>query len=146
VYSALTTGVALWWGVGHLESRKLARDLVLEPRLGGRFYESWEDPSTDKDGALLGHVIQIRKWQLIKIAGYFGQEERCAHGVLSIWLRKEEGATRVVLQHDAVGDIDDELRQSFAKNWEELLEALRAQVERHEAGGLRRDPAMDAGH
>jgi uncharacterized protein YndB with AHSA1/START domain len=143
IFAALTTGVALWWGAGYLENRKLARDLVLEPRLGGRFYESWEDPSSDRDGALLGHVIQIRKAQVLKIAGHFGIEERCAHGVLSIWLRREEKGTRVELEHDAVGDIDDEVRSTFTKNWQDLLEALKAQVERLHSEGLRHDPALE---
>jgi uncharacterized protein YndB with AHSA1/START domain len=143
IFAALTTGIALWWGAGYLESRELARDLVLEPHLGGRFYESWEEPSTDKDGALLGHVIQIRKWQVLKIAGHFGMEDRCAHGVLAIRLRREQNGTKVYLQHDAVGDIDDGIRAEFTKNWQDLLNALRAQVEQLHSEGLRHDPALD---
>jgi len=143
VFSALTKGVAVWWGAGYLESAKLACDLILEPRLGGRFYESWEDNSTDKDGALLGNVIQIRKLQLIKMAGFFGLEERCAFGVVSIWLKRVESGTLVKLQHDATGDLDEALKETQLISWQNLLDALKSQVEHHQSLGLRSDPAFD---
>jgi uncharacterized protein YndB with AHSA1/START domain len=143
VFNALTTGVALWWDAKHLESKKLARDLILEPRLGGRFYETWEDPPTDKDGALLGNVIQIHKWQIIKIAGYFGLEEHCAHGVVSIRLVRCKTGTNLRFQHDAVGELSDGLICKTRTAWHDLLNSLKKQVEEQHSSGLRVDPAFD---
>jgi uncharacterized protein YndB with AHSA1/START domain len=143
IFAALTTGVAIWWGPGYLESAKLARDLILEPRLGGRFYESWDDSSTDKDGALLGNVIQIKKLQLIKVAGYFGLEEHCAFGVVSIWLKRQDGGTLVKFQHDATGDLDEAIKETQMITWQNLLDALRTQVEHHQSLGVRSDPAFE---
>ena len=53
VFSALTTGVSMWWGNLSLE-REDASDLVMEPKIGGRFYERWGKVTTIKRGAL-GH-------------------------------------------------------------------------------------------
>jgi uncharacterized protein YndB with AHSA1/START domain len=144
VFAALTTGVALWWDAKHLENEKLARDLILEPRLGGRFYETWETPATDKDGALLGTVIQIRKWHVLKIAGFFGLEERCAWGVVSFRLVREDRGTTVHLTHDASGDIDDSVRAKMLASWNHLLNSLKAHVEHQHSSGLRGDPAFGA--
>jgi uncharacterized protein YndB with AHSA1/START domain len=143
VFAALTTGVALWWSAGHLENEKLARDLILEPRLGGRFYETWEQPASDKDGSLLGNVIQIRRAQVIKIAGFFGLEDHCAYGVLSIHLRKHQDEVIVHLCHEAIGNIDDAVQNQMAKSWQELLSALKELVESHHSHGLRSDPALE---
>ena len=143
VFAALTTGVALWWSAGHLENEKLARDLILEPRLGGRFYESWDQPASDKSGSLLGNVIQIRRSEVIKIAGFFGLEEQCAYGVLSIHLRRHRDGVTVHLSHDAIGNIDDEIQKRMADTWQDLLSALKELVEKHHSHGLRSDPALE---
>jgi uncharacterized protein YndB with AHSA1/START domain len=143
IFAALTTGVAIWWSPGYLESARLARDLILEPRLGGRFYESWDDSSADKDGALLGNVIQIKKLELIKIAGYFGLEEYCAFGVVSIWLKRQEGGTLVKFQHDATGALDEAIKETQMISWQNLLDALKTQVEHHQSLGVRNNPAFD---
>ena len=143
VFAGLTTGVALWWDAGHLESEKLARDLILEPRLGGRFYETWDQPDSDKGGSLLGTVIQIRRAEVIKIAGYFGLEEHCAHGVLSIHLHRNRDGVTVRFCHEAVGNIDETVRKKTAQQWQELLAALKELVEKHHSQGLRSDPALE---
>ena len=55
VWEALTGEVAAWWGGPYLYSAKLATDIRMEPRPGGRFYEVWGD----EEGALWASVIQV---------------------------------------------------------------------------------------
>lgn len=142
VFATLTTGVAHWWDAKHLESKKLARDLILEPRLGGRFYETWEDPSTDKDGALLGNVIQIRRGQILKIAGFFGFEELNALSVVTFKLRRDGSKTAVHFNFDSSGNLDDVAKDSLISFWTELLHALKDRIEHQHSTGLRANPAF----
>ena len=40
VFAALTKHVSAWWGPPYVIGED-ARDLVVEPRIGGRVYEDW---------------------------------------------------------------------------------------------------------
>ncbi len=142
LFSALTTGVAQWWDSTHLEGKKLARDLVLEPRLGGRFYETWEDPITDRDGALLANVIQIRKGQILKLAGFFGFEELDAFSVASFRLVRHEKHTTFKFSFETSGNLNAKARLKMISFWTELLKALKEHVEHQHPSGVRSDPSF----
>jgi uncharacterized protein YndB with AHSA1/START domain len=142
VFRAFTRATALWWGAPYLVDRH-ADDLVLEARVGGRFYESWDGAGEDTEGALLGTVVAIKKPELIKFQGSFGLSQRVGHGVVSIHLKGLGHETEVVVVHQAIGEIDDEVRHRYAQGWQDLLDRLKAFVEMHRTHGIRHDPSLD---
>lgn len=143
IFTALTTGTAIWWGAPYLE-RKNATDLVLEPKIGGRFYEQWGRTQSDHTGALLGTVVAIEPPKLLRLHGSFGQTERTIIGVVSIELSPFKGGTQVKFSHQAMGDLDDELEMQYARGWHDLLGRLKFFVEEGQAEGVRYDPSLHA--
>ncbi|PWU01559.1 MAG: hypothetical protein C5B53_02695 [Candidatus Melainabacteria bacterium] len=141
VFTALTTGAAIWWGAPYLE-RKEATDLVLEPKIGGRFYERWAHLSSEPIGALLGSVVAIDPPNLLRMHGSFGMTERAVLGVVSIELTPISSGTQVKFSHQATGDLDDELEVHYAHGWHDLLGRLKFFVEEGEAEGVRFDPSL----
>jgi uncharacterized protein YndB with AHSA1/START domain len=141
IFTALTTGTAIWWGAPYLE-RQDATDLVLEPKIGGRFYERWDQVRSDPSGALLGVVVAIDRPRLLRMHGTFGMTERAVMGVVSIELTPFSGGTQVKFSHQATGDLDEELELHYAKGWHDLLGRLKFFVEEGEAEGVRFDPSL----
>ncbi|MGH2437062.1 MAG: hypothetical protein ACRDFA_08715, partial [bacterium] len=45
VFDALTKEVSAWWGMPHMYSEEAARDIILEPRVGGRLFDRGVDGS-----------------------------------------------------------------------------------------------------
>lgn len=142
VFAALTTGTALWWGAPYLENKD-AHDLVMELRLGGRFYECWTRPSSDKDGSLLGTITALNKPALLKMEGSFGMGARCSHGIVTFYLKRSHLGTQVQFSHKAIGDITDEVRERYSVGWNDLLNRLKKLIEVQQEGGLRHEPAFD---
>jgi uncharacterized protein YndB with AHSA1/START domain len=141
VFTALTTGTAIWWGAPYLE-RKEATDLVLEPKVGGRFYERWNLTPGEGSGALLGSVVAIDPPRLLRMHGSFGMTERAVLGVVSIELSPFSEGTQVKFSHQATGDLDDELELHYAHGWHDLLGRLKFFVEEGAAEGVRFDPSL----
>jgi len=69
VFNVVTKEVAAWWGAPYLYT-KLAKNVILEPKLGGRFYEVWGIGQ----GRMWGIVTQIRKNEWIEITGTIGMK------------------------------------------------------------------------
>lgn len=141
IFTALTTGTAIWWGAPYLE-RKDAKDLVLEPKVGGRFYERWGRIHNDVKGALLGTVVAIDPPRLLRMHGSFGMTERPVMGIVSIELIPIADGTQVKFSHQAMGDLDDQLEMQYARGWHDLLGRLKFFVEEGEAEGVRYDPNL----
>ena len=53
VFEVLTNEVSMWWGEPYLRNFK-SESLILEARLGGKFYETWKN-----GGMILGEVIEF---------------------------------------------------------------------------------------
>jgi uncharacterized protein YndB with AHSA1/START domain len=115
VFEALTTQVASWWGAPYLYS-ELAKDLILEPRIGGRFYEVWGDD----DGRLWGIVTQIRRNEWLEITGSIGMDG-AVQGVMCYELKAQGGGTVLSLTHKAIGHITTKTRSGYAFGWKDLF-------------------------
>jgi uncharacterized protein YndB with AHSA1/START domain len=115
VFQALTTQVASWWGAPYLYS-ELAKDIVLELKLGGRFYEVWGED----DGALWGIVTQIKRNEWLEITGPIGMSG-VVHGVLCYELKAQGAGTIVRLSHKAIGQISSKTRSGYSYGWKDLL-------------------------
>jgi uncharacterized protein YndB with AHSA1/START domain len=143
VFSALTTGVSMWWGFPYIE-REDASDLVMEPRLGGRFLERWSRDGTENHGALLGLVVAIDKPRLLRIQGSFGMSKNSILGLLSIELTATKEGTLLHLTFHAHGNFDEGEQLRFGRGWHDLAGRLKFFVEEGHAKGVRYDPSLQS--
>lgn len=131
VFEALTTDIAAWWGFPYLFS-DAAKNIVLEARLGGRFYEDWGDG----DGWLWAIVTGIKKLERIELTGTLAMTG-AVQGTATIRLKARGKETSVKVTHRAVGEIDEETRKEYSRGWQDLLgNRLKAFVEAGKRQGI----------
>ncbi|HEY9712450.1 MAG TPA: SRPBCC domain-containing protein [Chroococcales cyanobacterium] len=141
VFAALTTGIASWWGLPYFESRE-ARNIILEPKVGGRLYEQWDFERGDQEGALLGTVIGINPPEYLRLAGCFAMADYAAHGFLTFRLSYSNGVTTVSLKHSVLGEVNKELEERYTKGWIDLMSRLTHLVEEGHSRGIKHDPSL----
>ncbi len=135
VFDALTENIAAWWGVPYYIGDK-PKDLILEPKVGGRFYEVW----SSTEGSLWGVVSEIRKNERLEISGSIGMSG-AVHGKLGFDLQTKGKSTMLKMTHSAVGDVDEESRKNFSVGWKDLLGIrLKAFCEKGKKYGLGHEP------
>jgi uncharacterized protein YndB with AHSA1/START domain len=127
VYEAMTGDITPWFG-GPYSTLPDAKGRVIEPRVGGRFYEDWGDGY----GALWGTVTSIRKNEWLEFSGSCGMGG-AVHGVVRIELEEQGGATLIKLSHRAMGEVNADAANGYTQGWTDLLGTrLKAWVERGE--------------
>jgi len=141
VFNALTTGTAIWWGIPYLQ-RKDACDLIMEPKIGGRFYERWTLDKHDNKGALHATVVAIDPPHLLRLQGSFGMTTRAAWGTATIELKQAGKHTNVQFSYHAFGELDDIIEEEYARGWYDLLGRLKFFVEEGSAEGIKHDPSL----
>jgi len=135
VYNAITNKIAAWWGAPYLYTR-LAKDLVLEPKLGGKFYEVWGIGQ----GRLWGTVTQIKKNEWIEITGTIGMKG-AVQGNICFALEAKGHSTLLTLTHHAIGQISEETRSGYVLGWKDLLGTrLKSFIEAGKKYGVGFDP------
>jgi uncharacterized protein YndB with AHSA1/START domain len=141
VFAALTKGVAVWWGKPYFESED-AHDIILEPKLGGHFFERWSRDAHSPDGALLGIVVAVKHPNLLRMRGSFGMGNRLVQGLVEFEMLHSETGTDLRFSHQASGDISEELKMQYARAWHDLLGRLKFYVEEGHGEGIRHEPHM----
>ena len=96
---------------------------VLEPRLGGRFYEG----DVDNAGVLYATVTRIERPARLTLTGPMGMTGPVA-GVISYELEESDAGTTLRLSHKALGDVSEETQQAYSKGWGQVHEALQDYV------------------
>ncbi len=136
VFDALTKNLGAWWGPPYLLGQS-ARDLIVEPTLGGRVYEDWGGG----EGALWGTVTSLKKLDHIEWTGRIGMGGAVI-GVVSYTLEARGKGTLLKLSHRAAGEVTLDTERNYGGGWQDLLGSrLRAFVERGERQGIRKGPA-----
>ena len=131
VFSALTKDTSFWWGAPYLISDEL-KELVVEPKLGGMFYEDWGDGA----GAIWGTVTQWKKNEIFEFTGKCGMGG-AVNGVICFTLESKGSSTLLKLEHDAVGHITEKTQSGYTHGWNDLLEKrLKTYVEKGECHGI----------
>jgi len=111
-----------------------ARDIILEPNVGGRLFEDWGDG----EGVLYATVTIARRPEWLRLSGPIGIRGAVA-GVVDIMLEPKGQETVVRLSHWVVGEVTNETEASYDRGWKALLgERLKPFVERGERTGLKR--------
>jgi len=127
VWRAITVETGAWWPHRFKDEGRV----VLEPAVGGRFYEDWGDGR----GALYAEVVYLDPPRALCTRGPMGM--RGAASTVK-WYRLEEagGGTVVKVSLHASGDIPDEVAAGYEKGAMAVLtEALKPYVERGKTYG-----------
>lgn len=124
VFDALTRDVGQWWAF------RMSREgsaLVLEPRVGGRFFEDFGDDQ----GALWGTVTYIKRPEILRLTGSLGMIKDPIIGVYTYELAEaKDGATLLKLTHRVAGEPAPDAAESYRGGWGKLLgRFLKAYVE-----------------
>jgi uncharacterized protein YndB with AHSA1/START domain len=133
-FEVFATGMGRWWRPDHHLGKSPLKDVVLEPQVGGRWYEVNEDGSSCNWGKVLVWEPPTRlllAWQLN------GDWQYDADFVTELEFRfiPDGNGTRVELEHrnlDRYGDKTDAVRGSLdsAEGWTGALTAYIREVEK----------------
>ena len=135
VFGAIINDFAGWWGAPYLISQQ-AENIVLEPKLGGRLYESWGGAQ----GALWATVTRIKDGETLELTGPMGMSG-AVHSVTTFTLVSVDKATLVRLSQRVVGEVSESLQQGYTQGWGDLLGVrLKAYVETGKRYGLGHEP------
>jgi uncharacterized protein YndB with AHSA1/START domain len=116
-WRVFTEKMATWWPLTtHKIGKAKAVDAVIEPRVGGRWYERGDDGSTCDWGRVLSwepHSRLVLSWE---ITGDWKHDPSLKTEVEVHFIADGKNATRVELEHrhlDAYGARRDEMRGIF---------------------------------
>ena len=123
VWEAMTSGIGSWWPHTFADA---PHRIVLEPEIGGRFYEQFDESGAA--GALYAHVTYIEPEKTLRISGPMGMRGAVLY-VKTYRLEPFDGGTVVRTSAQAMGAMDDETVEGYRVGGIELLEALKASVE-----------------
>lgn len=134
VFEVLTNEISMWWGEPYLRNFK-SESLVLEAKLGGKLYETW-----NQGGMILAEVIELNPPERIVLRGSMGIEGLII-GVVSLNLEKKSNGTILNLEHSIMGDLPPHLKSGFDEGWDNLIGIrLKAWVEDKVSYGLGKVP------
>ena len=138
VYKALTTDIGYWWGPPFGKDKDpngtAMKDVVVEPVLGGKFYESYGNGQ----GRIFGIVSRIEENAVVEVRGPMGSALP-VDGVMCYELSPSGNGTTLKFSHVMVGPIPAETHEHYGGGWNELLKnRLVAFVERGEKLGIRK--------
>jgi uncharacterized protein YndB with AHSA1/START domain len=131
-WSVFTEGMTTWWPLAHYKIGKAkAIEAIIEPRVGGRWYERGEDGSTCDWGRVLTwepHSRLVLTWD---INANWQFEPTLGTEIEVRFIPDGKKATRVELEHrklDRYGERRDEMRRIFDTegDWGRLLQAFAA--------------------
>jgi uncharacterized protein YndB with AHSA1/START domain len=129
-WRVFTEQMATWWPLAMYKIGKAAAvDAVIEPRVGGRWYERGEDGTTCDWGRVLAwepHARLVLTWDITADWQY---DPALQTEIEVRFIAEGEASTRVELEHrrlDRYGDRRDEMRTIFDEtgDWGRLLAAF----------------------
>ena|SRR6266404_5819527 len=109
--------IGRWWPKGPSFNGKLLKDLVLEGRIGGRFYERYAD-GTEYE---IGRITAYRPPELVAFTWRAPSWERSTQ--VEIRFSAEASGTRVELEHSGWEQAENirETRKSYHDGWDFVL-------------------------
>jgi uncharacterized protein YndB with AHSA1/START domain len=129
-WKVFTEKMATWWPLTtHKIGKANAVDAVIEPRVGGRWYERGDDGSTCDWGSVLAwepHTRLVLSWD---ITAEWQYDPKLKTEIEVRFIPEGQSATRVELEHrhlDRFGARQEEMRAIFGAEggWGRLLEGF----------------------
>ncbi len=135
VFDVATGDVKPWWDHTFYPD---PAELVIEPALGGRFYERFLEGR--EDGVIHAEVISVYRPELLRLEGPLGLSGRAYHLVTTWTLEETAGGeqTRFTVDLAMMGEVDAELAAIVRNVWVHFIEGrLKPFIEAgcHEAPG-----------
>jgi uncharacterized protein YndB with AHSA1/START domain len=131
-WRVFTERMGTWWPLAHYKiGTSAAVDAVMEPRVGGRWYERGEDGSTCEWGSVAAWEPLTRLVLYWQITADWQYDPALKTEIEVRFIPDGPGATRVELEHrrlDLYGERRDEMRRIFNSegDWGRLLAAFAA--------------------
>lgn len=122
VWTALTDGIGQWWDHSFTDKPYA---IVLEPVIGGRFYEQFDESGA---GALYATVTYVEPYRVLRTSGSMGMPGARQY-VKTYRLEASGDQTIVRTTASALGDIGPDLLTGYRDGGQKLLESLRHYVE-----------------
>ena len=127
-FEIFTAGMARWWLKTHTinPTKSTIKDIVMEPRAGGRWFERGEDGSECQWGKVLAWEPPRRLllgWQ-IDARFHF---DPAVLTEIELRFTPDGSGTRVELEHrdlERLGEEAERMAQSFSNGWGVLLESF----------------------
>ena len=114
VFDALTKGPDLWWGGGYRQTGK-GNHITLDLEIGANTVER----GAAGHAVIWGRIEEIRKPDRLDLSGRFAHPGAVA-GRVHFDLEDAAVGCRLQVTHQAVGAIDQGVRQRFVFGWQEL--------------------------
>jgi uncharacterized protein YndB with AHSA1/START domain len=133
-FDVFTTGLGRWWPKHGSNRPAMIRNVVLEPRVGGRWVEHYEDGTEQTVGEILAwdppHRF-VMTWDYTCV----GRSDSGIGSELEVrFIAEGENATRVELEHrlfERMGlEIGGKTRESVNGGWPLMLDLFKAEAER----------------
>lgn len=122
VWQALTGGIGAWWL--HSMSEQ-PYSITLEARIGGRFYEAFDDVG---NGALFATVTLCQPPHKLKFIGTLGMPQPVLNQTL-FELAEQDGGTLLKQSMTVFGVVLPEQAAGYRQGWQALLAQLKSYVE-----------------
>jgi len=132
-FDVFTSGIGRWWPRTHSISKTPVKMPVIEPRLGGRWYELGEDGSQTKVGKILVWDPPRRFVVTWEINSSWQADDSVSSEVEVKFVAEGPNATRVELEHrkfERMGaQAGEKMRTDVDRGWPGLLELFRKEAE-----------------
>ena len=127
-FRTFTDGIARWWPLEtHSIHEREAEDVVLEARVGGRFFERSASGAT----AAWGEVLECDPPRLIRYTWHPGYEPDAPMTEVEVRFQPEGDGTRVELEHrgwDRLGAAATEQQRGYDEGWDYVLGRFAAHI------------------
>ena len=131
-FRTFTADIASWWPVmSHSIGEGRVTEVVMEPRIGGRFYERWDD-GTEHDW---GEILEWDEPRRL-VCTWSPNPQRSTPTELEVRFESAGDGTRVFLEHrgwERLGGEAAALRQSYTSGWPVVIELFARRSEEAQA-------------
>jgi uncharacterized protein YndB with AHSA1/START domain len=133
-WQVFTEKMGTWWPLtSHKIGKAKAVDAVIEPRVGGRWYERGDDGTTCDWGRVLSWEPPSRLVLSWEISADWQHDPNVKTEVEVRFIAEGRDGTRIKLEHrhlDRYGPRRDEMRRTFESDmgWKGLLDAFAARA------------------
>ena len=132
-FEIFTSGLGTWWPRDHGIGKLPMKTAVMEPRLGGRWYELGEDGAQTNVGKIIVWEPPARFVMTWDINSQWKPDTAVSSEVEVRFIAEGANATRVELEHRKFEQMGAEpgtkMRTSVDGGWPKMLERFRAQAE-----------------
>jgi hypothetical protein len=127
-FATFTEGIGSWWpSESHSVGEDRVATVVMEPRVGGRLFERWDD-GTERDW---GEVVE---WDAPRrfVCTWQPNPDRPAPTEVEVRFAPVDGGTRVTLVHrrwERLGGDAVEARRSYVTGWAPVMDRFARRCE-----------------